>query len=342
MRLLVLGGTEFVGRAVVEAALGRGWDVTALNRGRHAPAPGVRALTGDRTAPGGLDALQGGEWDAVVDTWSAAPRPVHEAARLLRGRARRYVYVSSCSVYTWAPPAGYTEDAAVVEGADPEAGQTDYARDKRGGELAAVDAFGAEDSVLVRAGLILGPYENVGRLPWWLGRMARGGPVLAPGPRDLPLQYVDNRDLAEWILGAVEQELSGPYNLMSPQGHATMGEFLEACVRATGSDAALRWTAPRAVLDAGIEPWTQLPVWVPPDTDMHDALHAADVSRAVATGLSCRPVGETVADTWSWLRSIGGTAPQRPDRTVKGLDPEVEAKVLAAEHGVGGVPGTTP
>ncbi|WP_371671968.1 NAD-dependent epimerase/dehydratase family protein [Streptomyces sp. NBC_00289] len=346
MRLLVLGGSEFAGRAVVEAALGRGWDVTVLNRGRHAPAPGARSLTGDRTAPGGLDVLAEGDWDAVVDTWSAAPRAVHEAARLLRGRARRYVYVSSCSVYSWAPPAGYAENAPVVEGADPDAGQTDYARDKRGGELAVADAFGAEASVLVRAGLILGPYENVGRLPWWLTRIARGGQVLAPGPRDLPLQYVDVRDLAEWILGAVERELSGPYNLMSPQGHATMGELLEACVRATGSDAVLRWTAPEIILDAGIQPWTELPVWVPPGTDMHDALHAADVSRAVATGLSCRPVEETVADTWDWLRSIGGTAPQRPDRPRKSLDPEVEAKVLATATAggsrSGGVPGTTP
>lgn len=157
---------------------------------------------------------------------------------------------------------------------------------------------------------------------------------------------MDARDLARWILGAVERELSGPYNLMSPQGHATMGGLLEACVRTTGSDAELRWTAPEIILDAGIEPWTELPVWVPPGSDMHDALHAADISRAVASGLSCRPVEETVADTWDWLRSIGGTAPQRPDRTRKGLDPEVEAKVLAADDGGGpevrGVPGTTP
>ncbi|MFE7857736.1 NAD-dependent epimerase/dehydratase family protein [Streptomyces sp. NPDC057403] len=328
MRLLVLGGTEFAGRAVVEAALGRGWEVTVLNRGRHRPPEGVRELRGDRTAPGGLDALADGEWDAVVDTWRLAPRVVRDAARLLRGRARRYVYVSSCSVYSWAPPAGYTEDAAVVEGADPDAEETDYARDKRGGELAVLDAFGAQDSVLVRAGLILGPHENVGRLPWWLARTARGGPVLAPGPRELPLQYVDVRDLAEWILGAVEQELSGPFNLMSEQGHATMGELLEACAAVTGSGAELRWTAPEVILDAGIAPWTELPVWVPPGSDMHDALHAADVSRAVATGLVCRPVGETVADTWAWLRSVGGTAPLRSAAAVKGLDPEVEAKVL--------------
>ncbi|CAM5356304.1 Reductase OS=Streptomyces viridochromogenes OX=1938 GN=ACM01_31550 PE=4 SV=1 [Streptomyces viridochromogenes] len=334
MRLLVLGGTEFAGRAVVEAALGRGWEVTVLHRGRHDPPAGVRSLHGDRTAPDGLAALAGdGTWDAVVDTWSAAPRPVRDAARLLRDRAGRYVYVSSCSVYAWAPPAGYGEDAPVVEGAEAGAGQTDYARDKRGGELAAVEGFGANRSLLVRAGLILGPYENVGRLPWWLNRMARGGPVLAPGPRDLPLQYVDVRDLAEWILGAVEAGLSGPYNLTSPQGHSTMGEFLDACAAAAGPDAELRWVDPDVVLGAGIEPWTQLPVWVPPGSDLHDALHAADVSRAVASGLVCRPVAETVADTWRWLQGLGGTAPQRPDRTMKGLDPEVEAKTLAAAGG---------
>ncbi|MFI9149223.1 NAD-dependent epimerase/dehydratase family protein [Streptomyces sp. NPDC053367] len=328
MRLLVLGGSHFVGRAVVEAALGRGWEVTVFNRGRETPVPGVRPLVGDRTAPGGLDPLAEGEWDAVVDTWSAAPRAVRDAARLLHGRVGRYVYVSSCSVYAWAPPAGYTEDAPLVEGAEPDAGQTDYAHDKRGGELAAAGTFGADASLLVRAGLILGPYENIGRLPWWLNRLARGGPALAPGPRDLPIQYVDVRDLADWTLGAVERELVGPYNLISPRGHATMGALLEACRSVTGASAELRWTDPSAVLDAGIEPWTQLPVWVPPGTDLHEALHCADVSRAVAAGLTCRPVAETVADTWAWLRSVGGSAPQRPDRPAVGLDPELEAKVL--------------
>src|SRR5690606_35375520 len=154
------------------------------------------SLRGDRTAPDGLAALEEapGDWDVVVDTWSTAPRAVRDTARLLRDRAARYVYVSSCSVYAWAPPAGYTERAPVVDGARADADRTDYARDQRGGGLAAVDAFVAGRSLLVRAGLILGPYENVGRLPWCLTRMARGGPVLAPGPRELPLQYVDARD----------------------------------------------------------------------------------------------------------------------------------------------------
>jgi len=316
--------------------LRRGWEVTVFHRGRHQPPDGVRSLHGDRTAADGLAALaDGGPWDAVVDTWSAAPRAVRETARLLRGRAGRYVYVSSRSVYAF-PRAG---DGAVVEGASADADQTEYALDKRGGELAAVEAFGADRSLLVRAGLILGPYENVGRLPWWLNRVARGGPVLAPGPRDLRLQYIDVRDLAEWILGAVEQGLDGPYDLVSPPGHTTTGAFLEACVRTTGGPAELRWTAPGVVLGAGIQPWTELPVWVPPDSDLYEALHTADVARALATGLTCRPVEETVADTWAWLRDIGGRAPQRPDRTAKGLAPEVEARVLGLS---GGVPGTTP
>ncbi|UPZ31620.1 SDR family oxidoreductase [Streptomyces sp. LRE541] len=328
MRLLMLGGTEFVGRAVVEAALGRGWDVTVFHRGRHDPPAGVRALHGDRTAPDGLAALAEGDWDLVVDTWSGAPHVVRDSARLLKDRVRRYVYVSSCSVYAWPQPAGYDESAPLVEGASPDAGQTDYARDKRGGELAVLDAFGEERALLVRAGLILGPYENIGRLPWWLARTARGGPVLAPGPRGLPLQYVDVRDLAEWTLGAAESAASRAYNLISPSGHATTETLLDACARVTGGRAELRWTEPEVVLAAGIEPWTQLPVWVPPGSELHDMLHRVDVSKAVRDGLRCRPVEETVADTWSWLQGIGGTAPRRPDRPVVGLDPLVEEKVL--------------
>ncbi|WP_381799275.1 SDR family oxidoreductase [Streptomyces niveus] len=332
MRLLILGGTEFVGRAVVEAALARDWQVTVFHRGRHEPPAGVDVLRGDRTAPDGLAALTGTtggaapEWDVVVDTWSGAPSAVLDAARLLAGRAGRYAYVSSRSVYAYPTPAGLPEDGPLVEGADADAGPRDYARDKRGGELAAEAVFG-DRSLLVRAGLILGPWENVGRLPWWLGRIARGGPVLAPGPRDNPLQYIDVRDLAEWTLDAAARGLGGAYNLVSPPGHTTMGGLLEACVEATGSDAELRWTDPDAILAAGVEPWTDLPVWLPRG-EVHDMMHRGDVSKALAAGLRCRPARETVLDTWAWLRSIGGTAPQRPDRPSLGLAPEVEAALL--------------
>ncbi|QES24854.1 reductase [Streptomyces venezuelae] len=324
----MLGGTEFVGRAIVEAALGRGWEVTVFHRGRHAPPAGVHSLHGDRTAgPEGLAALATGSWDAVVDTWSAAPSAVRDAARLLADRVGRFAYVSSRSVYAWPPAAGLAEDGPLVEGS-PDAGDVPYAEAKMGGELAATAAFGAERTLHVRAGLIIGPYENVGRLPWWLGRIARGGTVLAPGPRTLPVQYVDARDLAEWTLDAVAAGLSGPYNLVSPPGHTTMGELLDACVRATGADVELRWAEPEAIVEAGIEPWTELPVWLPPG-EMFDAMYTADVSRAVAAGLRCRPAEETVADTWAWLESLGGVAPRRPDRLAKGLSSEREEEFLA-------------
>ncbi|MCP2167505.1 NAD-dependent epimerase/dehydratase family protein [Goodfellowiella coeruleoviolacea] len=326
MELLILGGTEFVGRAIAEAAVERGWRVSVFHRGRHAPPPGVAVLRGDRVAPGGLAALERGAWDAVVDTWSGAPRVVRDAARLLAGRVGRFVYISSRSVYAYPARPGLAEDGPLVE-ASPDDGEVDYQRAKRGGELAAGAVFG-DRALLVRAGLIIGPGENVGRLPWWLRRIARGGPVLAPGPRDLPLQYVDVRDLAGWTLEAVEAGRGGAYNLVSPPGHTTTGELLRACVRATGAAAELRWTDPEVILAAGIQPWTQLPIWIPPG-ELYDMLHQADVTKAVAAGLRCRPVAETVADTWAWLRGLGGEPPQRPDRPAVGVDPETEARVLA-------------
>ncbi|MGW1378828.1 NAD-dependent epimerase/dehydratase family protein [Streptomyces sp. NPDC002446] len=326
MKLLMLGGTEFVGRAVTEAALARGWQVTVFHRGTHAPPQGVTALHGDRSDAAGLAALEGGEWDAVVDTWSGAPAAVRDTARLLAGRAGTYAYISSRSVYAYPAAYGLDEDGPLVDASADATDADDYAEAKRGGELAALDAFG-DRALLVRAGLIIGPYENIGRLPWWLGRIARGGTVLAPGPRDMALQYVDVRDLAEWTLDALEAGRGGAYNLLSEIGHATMGELLESCVKVTGSDAELRWTEPEDVLAAGIEPWIELPVWLAPG-ELRDAFYGADVAKALAAGLRCRPVSETVADTWSWLRSIGGTAPQRPDRPVVGLAEEKEAAAL--------------
>lgn len=271
MKLLMLGGTEFVGRAITEDALDRGWEVTVFHRGHHAPPPGTDALHGDRTAPGGLDALAEGEWDLVVDTWGGAPTAVRDSARLLRDRVGRYAYVSSRSVHAYPAPAGLDEEGPLVEGS-PDAGSIAYAEDKRGAELAALDAFG-DRALLARAGLILGPYENVGRLPWWLNRTARGGPVLAPGPRELPLQYIDVRDLARWTLDAAAAGQGGAYNVVSAPGHATMGSLLEACAATTGGAAELRWTDPAVIMEAGVQPWTELPVWTGTG-EPHDYMHA--------------------------------------------------------------------
>ncbi|TDD52369.1 reductase [Nonomuraea terrae] len=324
MRVLVLGGTEFVGRAVVEEARAMGWQVTTFNRGSHKPPAGVTALRGDRSLPGGLAALEHGEWDVVVDTWSWAPSAVRDSAALLADRAGHYVYVSSRSVYADGAGFGADESAPVVA-ASPDDGDGDYAKNKAGAELGAVAAFGGR-ALLARAGLVLGPYENIGRLPWWLNRIARGGPVVAPAPTGLGLQYVDARDLARWCLEAAGRGVGGAFNVVSPPGFTTMGELLDTCVRVTGGDAELRWIGADRLLAEGVRPWIDLPIWLTGDD--HAYMHGGDVSRAVAAGLRCRPVAETVADTWAWLRGIGGAAPMRPDRPRVGLDPAMEARLL--------------
>ncbi|WP_424210877.1 SDR family oxidoreductase [Streptomyces sp. BI20] len=333
MKLLILGGTEFVGRAVAEAAMALNWDVTVFHRGRHPAPEGVRVLIGDREAPDGLAALAAApdRWDLVVDTWGFAPKAVRESARLLADRAERYVYVSTRSVYSWPVTPGLGEEHPVVEG-DPGADSVDYAPDKRGAELAVLESFG-DRAVLARAGLILGPYENVGRLAWWLERVSRGGPTLAPGRPDQPLQYIDVRDLADWILTAGPKVAGGPYDLVGPHGHATMGQFLDACAEATGARPEWRWIGPEAIAAAGIEPWTELPIWLP-EGELADGMFGADVTRALDSGLSCRSIGETVADTWAWMRSLPGPPPQRPDRPRKGVPAEREAALLA-EHAAG-------
>lgn len=220
--LLVLGGSGFVGPAVVEAGLARGFAVTTFHRGAGgAGHPEVEVVRGDRNDPAGLAPLGRRDWDLVVDTWSAAPRAVRDGADALRDRVGRVVYISSCSVYRPPPPHGADESTPTVD-ADPGAEATDYAADKRGAEIAYQQAFG-DRVLLARAGLILGPREDVGRLPWWLGRMARGGDVLGPGPPELPIQYVDARDLASFVLDAASAGQAGAFNVISRRGHATMG-----------------------------------------------------------------------------------------------------------------------
>lgn len=323
MELLVLGGTRFVGRTLAVDAVARGWAVTVLNRGRGEQPDGVRHLVADRTDPEGIAAaLAGRRWDAVVDTWSGAPAVATRTAALLQGRAERFGYVSSGSVYVWGEHVD--ESSPVVEG-DPWAAEDDYATDKRGAELGVLAAF--PDALLARAGLILGPHEDIGRLPWWLDRVAAGGRVVAPGRPERPLQYVDVRDLAAFVLDALTEGVSGPVDLVGPSGHATTRSLLEACVEATGGRAELVWVDEQRLAEAGVEPWTHLPCWVP-EEDEHAGFLEVDTSRAAGLGLTCRPVQETVADTWAWMQ--GSPRPdQRPDRPVHGIPEGLERDVLA-------------
>jgi nucleoside-diphosphate-sugar epimerase len=325
--VLVLGGTHHVGRAVVEAGLARGWSITTVTRGLSGPStPGAEALHADRTDPAILsEALGARSWDAVVDTWSGPPRVVRDAAMLLVNRVGHYGYASSRSVYRWPIPPGLDEHGPVVDGDPTSPDDRDYAAAKRGAELAVLGTFG-ERALIARAGLILGPYERMGRLPWWLRRLERGGQVLAPGPPDRPLQFVDGRDLANWMLASADNQLGGVFNTASRPGYATIGELLEACRSVTDSHAELQWMSPERVAQAGIAPWTELPIWVPPDGSLA-GLHAGDVSAALTNGLRCRPIGDTVADTWAWLQAEGDP-PSLSDGSI-GLDAQREAEALA-------------
>ena len=326
-KILVLGGTDFVGPAIVAVALADGDDVTVFNRGQTGADPeGVRAVRGDRTRGADLARLAAERWDVVVDTWPRAPRVVLESATALRSSADRYVYISTISVYAEEHDGPITEASPVVA-ADPEADSIDYAVDKRGAELAIERVFGAERSLFARPGLILGPGENVGRLPWWLRRIAAGGAVLAPGPAGNALQYIDARDLAAFALST---DLRGPVNVVSAPGHATMAELLTLCREATGSTATLTWVDAEFLLAHAVGPWVELPIWVPPIGETAD-FYTADSSLARRSGLVCRSARETVSDTWSWLQANPRwTQVVTPVRARVGMDPGRERELLAA------------
>jgi nucleoside-diphosphate-sugar epimerase len=327
--LLVLGGSGFVGSAVVQEGLVRGFAVTTFHRNADGwTHPEVRAVQGDRLDPESLAPLLEHDWDLVVDTWSEAPRAVRDSARALSDRAGRYVYISSESVYRPPPLRGADESTPTVE-ADPDAEATDYAADKRGGELAVEQAFG-DRALLARAGLILGPREDVGRLTWWLGRMARGGEVLCPGPPELPIQFVDARDLAGFAIDAAIAGHSGAFNVVCRRSEASIGALLGAChATAAATGTTLTWVAPDAIAAAGFEPWTELPIWLPADHE-YAGMHDSDVERAHAAGLRCRPLADTVRDTWAWLSGLPAPPPLRAGAMPAGLAPEREREVLHA------------
>ena len=326
MRLLVLGGSAFVGRVVVTAAIDRGWSVTTFNRGRTPwTHPQTRHLVGDRLRLADVEQVNQGRWDAVVDTWAGAPRAVRDSAELLAGRTDRYLYVSSRAVYTSPTPAGLDETHPTAA-ASPNAADTDYASNKRGAERA-VEAVYGDRAVLARAGLILGPHEDTGRLPYWLLRMARGGQVLAPGPPDQPVQYIDVRDLAVWLLAATDGPVSGPVNLVTPAEHATMADLLGAAMVATGGAAELIWVDPDAIQNTPIDRWTELPGWIPPGPEFA-GLRSTNTDRARSSGLRCRPVDQTVADTWAWMTAAGPTPAAPPAALRLGLDPVKEQAAL--------------
>jgi len=323
LRLLVLGGTRFLGRHLVAQALERGHTLTLLHRGRSGAAlfPEAEHRIADRN--GELGALDGGEWDAVVDTCAFVPRQVRSAAGRLRGRVGRYLLVSSISVYAGFARPGPDEDAALATLPDPTTETVDgntYGGLKALCEAALFDTLPGQ-ALVARPGLIVGPHDPTGRFTWWLTRIARGGDVLAPGDPAAPVQFIDARDAAAWLLRQAETGMTGVYNLAGPAQPLTMGACLQAMVQVLQPQAHLHWLPEAFLLERGVAPWTELPLWVPA---AEDGLHETVIAKALATGLQCRPLVQTIADTAAWARANDG-----PHKDI-GLAPEREAELLAA------------
>lgn len=301
MRLLVLGGTTFLGRHVVESALGSAHEVTLFNRGttNRELFGEVEKLVGDRN--GDLSALEGGRWDAVIDTSGYLPRQVRASAQMLRDSVTNYCFISSISVYAaFSEPLSH-EDAplAVLEDPGSEDIEADYGPLKARCEDAVREIF--EDAALiVRPGLIVGPHDPTGRFTYWVTRLAEGGEVLAPGAPEAPVQVIDARDLADWMIAELEDELTGTFNATGPEEPLAFDEALAACEAAVGSGAELVWVDEDFLASNDVEPWSDLPLWAPPEMP---GLMTVDISKALAAGLRFRPLEDTARDTHEWARS---------------------------------------
>ena len=329
MRILVLGGTAFLGRHFTDAALERGHEVVHFNRGQTAPGlfADVETVVGDREHD--LDRLAGQAFDAVVDTSGYHPAAVRASAEALSSSTGHYTFVSTCSVYADVSRPGVNETAAVAtipRSELPTADRTThYGALKALCEQVVADAF-PDGAFLPRPGLIVGPHDPSGRFSYWPHRIARGGETLAPEPRDARVQVIDARDLASWLLASAEAGRTGTFNAVGPRKSLTFGELLSACREAGSSDAEITWVEENFLLEAGVEPWTELPLWIPAAWEDAAGFGAIDGTRALKAGLQLRPLGETLADTLSeadWARGSSLTA-QR------------EAELLEAWHGRNG------
>ncbi len=325
MRILIIGGTVFLGRALVEAGLESGHDLTLFNRGTHQVefSGPVEQLQGDRTQD--LSVLDGRTFDAVLDTCGFAPSVVARSARALAGAAPVYAFVSSISVYRSDLDPPLTESSPVGElpaGAGEDVTGETYGPLKALCEAAVQAAFPG-GAVIVRPGMIVGPRDPTDRFLYWPDRISQGGTVLAPGDPGREVQLIDARDLAAWMIGLVERGQTGVFNATGPEGRLSMGAMLRAC-----GEAELEWVDEAFLLERGVEPWTELPFWMP-ETGEDRAVFRADIGPALEAGLRFRPLEQTVADLMAW-HATRGTRVGPPNMTR-----EREAELLA-EWGNGG------
>lgn len=303
MEILILGGTVFLGRHIVDAAQSRGHQVTLFNRGKHNPDlfPDIEKLLGDRD--GDLDVLKGRKWDAVVDTCGYVPRIVRMSAEFLAESADLYVFISTLSVYADLSIKNLDETSEVGKLEDET---TEEITGQTYGPLKALCERAAEEAVPgrvlnIRPGLIVGPHDPTDRFTYWPVRMANGGQVLAPEPKDQGIMYIDVRDLARWTVRMIEGKKTGVFNADGPDYELNMEKFLEECIKVSGSDAELTWADANFLLQRGVQPWMGLPLWLPGKEAA--GMSSFNISKAIDTGLSFRPLTETIADTLGWSRS---------------------------------------
>jgi 2'-hydroxyisoflavone reductase len=326
--LLILGGTRFLGPEIVDAAKASGWTITLFNRGKTNPGlfPELEKLQGDRN--GDLKSLEGRVFDAVIDTSGYFPRQVRDTAVLLGKSAKQYVFVSSISVYADLREPGVDETGPVAILKDPAA---EKVTEETYGGLKALCEKAAETAMPgrvtnVRPGLIVGPNDGTDRFTYWPVRVARGGEVLAPDKPEDPVQLIDVRDLGKWIVKTIDTKTMGVFNATSVP--LRVGDVLDACKAASGSDARFTWVDAAFLAAQKVEEWSDLPVWTSPLGSDAGAGRVSN-ARAVAKGLAFRPVKTTAKDTLDWWRSL---PKERTSRLKSGLSPEREAAVLAAWH----------
>ncbi len=330
LNLLILGGTGFLGPAIVETATARGHTMTLFNRGRTNTHlfPDLEKLQGDRD--GDLEALKGRDWDAVIDTSGYVPRLVRDSAELLADHCKHYTFISTISVYASALEPGLDESDPVGTLEDPTVeevtGQT-YGPLKALCEQAAEDALPGRVAI-IRPGLIVGPRDNTDRFTYWPVRIHRGGEVLAPQSPDNYAQFIDVRDLAEWNIRVIEDNVTGVFNATGPAKPLPFDDMLKQCRKGVGGDATFTWVPAEFLMEHNVRPWADMPVWIPAEGD-YTGFAQRSVAKAVAAGLTFRSTADTARATLEWFETL---PEERQANLRAGLSPEREAEVLAAWH----------
>ncbi len=301
MKILVIGGTIFVGRHIVEAALQRGHEVTLFNRGRTESGlfGNIEKIVGDRSES--LDKLAGRSWDAVIDTSGYVPRVVGKSCKALKSSCESYVFISTGSVYKDKSKPGISEDNETLVLEDPDAlewSDETYGEMKSGCEVVVQETF-AERALIIRPGVVVGPYDPTDRFTYWPVRVESGGVVLAPGSPERPIQFIDARDLGTWTILLSESNATGIYNAIGPDYQLSMSKFLNDCKTVANSNADFVWVPDQLLLDQKVEPWSEMPFWIPENTE-NSGMSLRNNSKAIKSGLTFRPLRETIADTLSW------------------------------------------